>query len=61
MKKHYPKTAHIFFMGRSIFSYFLRINLYNLRIVKIIQNTFFREYTLASQNRPKFTSLAGKK
>ena len=29
MKTNYPKTAHIFFTGRSIFSYFLRLNCYN--------------------------------
>ena len=29
MKNDYPKTAHTFFTGRSIFSYFLRLNCYN--------------------------------
>lgn len=31
MKNNYPKTAHTFFMDRSIFSYFLCLNYYNFR------------------------------
>ena len=29
IKNSYPKTAHTFFTGRSIFIYFLRLNCYN--------------------------------
>ena len=29
MKNNYPETVHLFFTGRSIFSYFLRLNYYN--------------------------------
>ena len=32
MKNNYPKTAHTFFTGRSIFSNILRVNCYNFRI-----------------------------
>ena len=32
MKNNYPKTVRIFFIGRSIFSYFLGLYCYNFRI-----------------------------
>ena len=31
VKNNYPKTAHTFFTGRSIFSYFLSLNSYNFQ------------------------------
>ena len=50
IKNNYPKTAHTFFTGCSIFSYFFTFNLtcYNFRTANFI---------LVSQNRPKFTVL----
>ena len=36
MKNDYPKTAHTLFTGRSIFSYFLRLNCYNFLTAKLI-------------------------